>query len=191
MIRAMRNRTARLQALVAAVCALLSFVAVACGGSSSHGPTTATTRATGAYPNLVLPDEVAKVPADSPMHTVLAWFEAIQFRDVARVQALTAGSGVIHLSMTDLARAVKQVGPALPRPQFVASRISGSTAYVYVLLINYAPGSAQRASSAPATIVLDRAGPTWVVADVSVLFPRGAPPYGPAPRRAPGAHAGA
>jgi hypothetical protein len=175
MIAAVRSWNVRLQALVAAACVVASLVAASCGSKDKGQPPSSVALSTD--PNIVTSGDISRAPAHSPRRALLTWFQAVQFRDVAEVRQLTAPANVIRVTQENLDRAVTSIGASLARPQIVHTRITGDKASVRVLLLSYKPGSTLPVASLPATFSLLNTAGSWLVSDVSVLFPNGVPAY--------------
>jgi hypothetical protein len=173
---AMRDRTVGLQVFAAAVCVTASFVAASCGSKDTKTSTIHSSPAVSvlsSYANIVTSSEIAKTADGSPQRALLEWFQAVQFRDLGQVGRLTASPKATHVSPAALDSAVQNVGPSLAFPRVVQSRVSGDSASVRVLLLTYKAGTTILTSSLPATFTLTRPHGSWLVSDVSVLFPNG------------------
>ena len=118
-----RSRLTRMAAHRSTVIVLLlglvsSLGVLSCGDSKKETPVTQPP-ALGADPNIISDDDVSEAATGSPERTVMEWAQAVQFSD-ARAVAETYDPRVVErVGAARIARAARDVGSQLGRPEFV------------------------------------------------------------------------
>lgn len=153
----------RLPAIVGG-CLVLSVGGFACGSDRSARDVTSRDRPT----NIVSNADIRRTKPATPERTVLTWAQAVQFSDLAAVDASYTDRVRRAVTPARLRDAAKVVSSVLGRPEIVNVSVEGRDARVRVALVSYT-GDGRRAQQ-PATLALHLEDGRWRLDDAALLL---------------------
>jgi hypothetical protein len=132
-------------------CALLSTLVVAAAGDDPKLPAIPSRAysldASEVLPNLVTIRDLERTRAGTPAFSLMAAFQAVQFKDISRLRSLIVAEHRSSSAAARVADAVRVLGPALGRPVVAGTRREGDLADVRVVVLAY-PGAARNPTQA-------------------------------------------
>src|SRR4051812_23563251 len=157
-------------AALAVGCGILSVAAVSCGGDPTPvaTPTPTAVPGGGQPASLVRDEDVARQKPGTPARSLLEFFQAVQYQDVATARGLVSKRELRRVTPSEFASAVTVVGSAVGRPAIKNVRTNGNSAIIRVFVQAFAPGKAEPVSSDPTSFQLvDQDG--WKLDDIGYL----------------------
>jgi hypothetical protein len=124
--------------------------------------------------NLITPNELDQQEEGSPQKALLEWWSSVQYVDVLTVLDSTAPDVVQRVGKGHIAKAVLDIGAALPRIQIQDVVPYGDVVAVRALLISYesdTDGNLIKGSvrATPRTFRMERSGDEWVFGEAPYL----------------------
>jgi len=161
-------------ALALLACMMMSVAVFACGSEDEPADTAATTGttatgATGTPANLISEGELARAREGTPERAFLEWWQAVQFRDVDSVLALSTDRALEGVR-AEVRAAIAEVASVLGKPRVVARRDVAGDMSLRVLVESFVAGRDGPVASSPYSFRVARNGGRWRVDDVRYLL---------------------